>query len=82
VRHAFNTVGTAMWVTTVALVAGFLVLTFSHYRMSSDMGLMSAITIALALAMDFLLLPTLLIRVGKWTDTTVKSDRVKGDVEP
>jgi hypothetical protein len=63
VRYAFNTVGTAMWVTTVALVAGFLVLTFSHYRMSSDMGLMSAITIALALVMDFLLLPTLLMKV-------------------
>ena len=74
VRHAFNTVGTAMWVTTVALVAGFLVLTFSHYRMSSDMGLMSAITIAAALAMDFLLLPTLLIRVGDWTVKTVKTD--------
>ncbi|MHC4227850.1 MAG: efflux RND transporter permease subunit [Planctomycetota bacterium] len=74
VRHAFNTVGTAMWVTTVALVAGFLVLAFSHYRMSSDMGLMSAITIALALVMDFLLLPTLLIRVGKWTDKTVKTN--------
>jgi predicted RND superfamily exporter protein len=82
VRYAFNTVGTAMWVTTVALVAGFLVLTFSHYRMSSDMGYMSALTIALALAMDFLLLPTLLIKVRKWTDKTVKTDLVKGDVEP
>lgn len=79
IRYAFNTVGTAMWVTTVALVAGFLVLTFSHYRMSSDMGYMSALTIALALAMDFLLLPTLLIKVRKWTD---KTDFVKGDVEP
>jgi predicted RND superfamily exporter protein len=74
VRHAFNTVGTAMWVTTVALVTGFLVLTFSHYRMSSDMGLMSAITIALALVMDFLLLPTLLIKVKRWTDKTAKTD--------
>jgi len=74
VRHAFNTVGTAMWVTTVALVAGFLVLTFSHYKISSDMGLISAITIALALAMDFLLLPTLLIKVRRWTDKNIKTD--------
>jgi predicted RND superfamily exporter protein len=65
VRYAFNTVGQAMWITTIALVAGFLVLTFSHYRMSTDMGLMSAITIALALGMDFLLLPTLLMTVDK-----------------
>ncbi len=74
VRYAFNTVGTALWVTTLALVAGFLVLTLSHYRMSSDMGYMSAITIALALVMDFLLLPTLLIRVDKWTSKTFKTD--------
>jgi len=61
VRHSFNTVGTAMWVTTVALVAGFLVLVFSGFKMNADMGLMSAITITLALVMDFLFLPTLLI---------------------
>lgn len=63
VRHAFHTVGTAMWMTSVVLVAGFLVLTLSGYRMNSDMGLMAAITISLALAMDFLLLPTLLMKL-------------------
>jgi len=63
VRYSFNTVGTAMWITTAALVAGFLVLTFSGYKMNSDMGLMTAITITLALALDFLFLPTLLIKV-------------------
>ena len=73
VRYAFNTVGTALWVTTLALVAGFLVLNLSHYRMSSDMGAMSAITITLALAMDFLLLPSLLIRIDKWTARTFKT---------
>jgi len=76
VRYSFNTVGTAMWVTTVALVAGFLVLTLSGYKMSSDMGLMSAITIALALGMDFLLLPALLIIVdGKGDRTGITSER-------
>lgn len=63
VRHAFNTVGAAMWVTTLALVAGFMVLTLSSYRMNADMGLMSALTITLALVMDFLLLPSLLIKI-------------------
>ena len=65
IRYSFNTVGTAMWVTTVALVAGFLVLTFSGFRMNLDMGLMSAITITLALALDFLFLPTLLMKVDR-----------------
>ncbi len=61
VRYAFNTVGTALWVTSAALVAGFLVLTFSGYRINSDMGVMTAMTISLALALDFLFLPALLI---------------------
>jgi predicted RND superfamily exporter protein len=68
VRYSFNTVGTALWITTLALVAGFSVLAFSGYRMSSDMGLMTAITITLALALDFLFLPTLLIKVEEKTD--------------
>ena len=63
IKYAFATVGTAMLVTTVALVVGFLILTFSSYRMSADMGLLSAITISFALLMDFLLLPTLLLKV-------------------
>ena len=65
VRYSFQTVGTAMWITTGALVAGFLVLSISGYKMNSDMGLMTAITITLALVLDFLLLPTLLMKLDK-----------------
>jgi predicted RND superfamily exporter protein len=68
VMYSFNTVGSAMWITTVSLVAGFLVLTFSGYRMNFDMGLMSAITITLALALDFLFLPVLLMKADRMTD--------------
>jgi len=62
IRYAFHTVGTAMWVTTAALVAGFMVLALSGFRMNADMGLLSAVTILLALALDFLFLPTLLMK--------------------
>jgi hypothetical protein len=65
VRYSFNTVGTAMLVTTISLVCGFLVLTQSGFKMNSEMGLLSAITIAMALTMDFLFLPTLLMRVDR-----------------
>ena len=65
IQHAFTTVGPAMWTTTVALVAGFLVLMLSDYRMSADMGLLSAITISIALLMDFLLLPAVLLVADK-----------------
>ncbi|MDY0356983.1 MAG: efflux RND transporter permease subunit [Sedimentisphaerales bacterium] len=69
VRYAFQTVGTAMWVTTVALVAGFSLLTLSRYRMSSEMGQMCAIVIGLALLMDYLLLPSLLLKTDREDDT-------------
>ena len=65
VRYAFSTVGMAMWVTSMVLVAGFLVLTLSPFRMNADMGLLTAVTIAFALAADFLFLPPLLMKVDK-----------------
>jgi len=64
IRETFYLVGPAMAVTTIALVAGFLVLTFSDYKMSADMGLLSALTVSIALVMDFLLLPALLLKFG------------------
>jgi predicted RND superfamily exporter protein len=65
VRYAFSTVGMAMWVTSVVLIAGFLILTLSPFRMNADMGLLTAVTIAFALAADFLFLPPLLMKVDK-----------------
>ena len=66
VRYAFSTVGIALWVTTVALVAGFLVLSTSALALNADMGLLTAIVIALALIVDFLFLPPLLIYLDGW----------------
>jgi len=65
VRYAFHTVGTALLVTTLVLIAGFLVLTLSGFKLNADMGLLTAVTIALALMTDFLLLPPLLMKVDK-----------------
>ena len=64
-RYAFHTVGTALWTTSVVLIAGFLVLTWSPFEINSGMGLLTAITIGLALVADFLLLPTLLMTLDK-----------------
>ena len=66
VRYAFSTVGIALWVTSVALVAGFLVLATSSFKLNSGMGLLTAIVIAIALIVDFILLPPLLIWLDKW----------------
>lgn len=63
VRYAFRSVGKALWVTTLVLVAGFMVLAQSSFKLNSDMGLLTALTIAIALIIDFLLLPPLLIKL-------------------
>ncbi|MFQ5598113.1 MAG: RND family transporter [Nitrospiria bacterium] len=65
VRYAFHNVGTALWVTSFVLAAGFLVLTFSGFALNSQMGLLTAITIVFALAADFLFLPPLLMVIEK-----------------
>jgi predicted RND superfamily exporter protein len=71
VRYAFSTVGTALWVTAAILIAGFAVLSLSSFAINGTLGLLTAITLAMALIVDFLLLPALLLAVDK-----------KGDAKP
>ncbi len=63
IHFAFNTVGNALWMTSLILIAGFLILATSGFKLNSEMGLMTAITIAIALIMDFIFLPILLLLV-------------------
>jgi len=65
VRYAFNTVGVALVVTTIVLAAGFMVLAQSNFLLNSQMGLLTAITIVIALIVDFLFLPAFLMAVDK-----------------
>lgn len=72
VRFAFSTVGVALWTTSIILVLGFTLLSFSSYTRNADMGLMTAMIIGLALFVDFLLLPPLLLMVDKESSGTKK----------
>ncbi|MCK4743768.1 MAG: MMPL family transporter [Sulfuriflexus sp.] len=63
VRYAFANVGMALVVTSTALIAGFLVLSLSTFELNAGMGQLTAITIAVALFADFLLLPPLLMKL-------------------
>jgi predicted RND superfamily exporter protein len=69
VQYAFNSVGRALLVTTLVLFAGFMVLAQSSFKLNADMGLLTAITIVLALIIDFFFLPPLLMLLDK--DKTV-----------
>lgn len=65
VKFAFNTVGRAVIVTTVVLITGFSVLMQSSFGFNSDMGKLTAITIGLALILDMIMLPALLLTIDK-----------------
>ena len=65
VRFAFASVGRALWITTLVLVLGFSVLTLSPFALNADMGMLTGIIIAVALAVDFLFLPPFLMVFDK-----------------
>lgn len=65
IRYAFNTAGIALLITTIILTAGFLIIAQSSFLLNAHMGLLTAITICIALLIDFLLLPPLLMLVDK-----------------
>jgi hypothetical protein len=65
VHYAFDNVGRALWITTFVLVMGFGVLAQSSFKINADMGLLTAITIFIALVVDFLFLPPLLMMLDK-----------------
>ena len=65
VRYAFKHVGRALLTTSIVLVAGFIVLAQSHFKMNSDMGMLTSIVIAFALIADFFFLPPLLMKLEK-----------------
>jgi predicted RND superfamily exporter protein len=62
IRRAFTGVGTALIMTTIVLVAGFLTVMFSGNRDYFIFAVMGAITIAAALFADLVFLPPLLAR--------------------
>jgi predicted RND superfamily exporter protein len=61
VRYAFHTVGAALWVTFMVLVAGFMTLSLSTFAVNSVMGQLTALALVMALVVDFLLLPPMLM---------------------
>ena len=65
IRYAFETVGAAIIFNTLILMAGFAMLTFSAFKINAELGLLTTLTIGLALVIDFLLLPGLLLLFAK-----------------
>ncbi len=79
VHYAFDNVGRALWITTFVLVAGFTVLAQSSFKMNADMGFLTALTIFVALVVDFLFLPPLLMLLDKGKNEAPESANATAD---
>lgn len=65
--ETLKVVGPSLLNTSVILISGFGILMLSPFALNSRMGLMSAITIAIALLFDLLFLPCLILLLDKKT---------------
>ena len=65
VRQTFETAGRALFTTTVVLVAGFLILVFSPFIPTAQVGVLTAMIIGFALIADLSLLPALLTMLDR-----------------
>ena len=66
-RYALREVGHALLFTSLVLVVGFGLFVLSGFRINSSMGAMMSLSIAFALAFDFLCLPGILMKFDKKT---------------
>jgi len=65
VQYAFDTAGRALVVTTIVLVGGFLILVFSPFVPTAQVGILTALIIGFALVADLTLLPAILTWVDR-----------------
>jgi len=67
VHYTFSTVGMAIWINSMVLIAGFSVLILSHFHINSVLGALTSIVIAFALLTDLVFLPSLLMTIDNTT---------------
>ena len=76
-RHSFIVTGKAMILTTLVLCSGFLLLLFSTFMGTFNMGLLLGITLFVALILDLTLLPLLILAFYK--EPSQAHDRIAED---
>jgi len=69
IRYAFAEVGEAIVFTSIIVGAGFAMISLSTFQVNAQLGLLTAITVFVALFFDFLVLPAILLIGDKKGDT-------------
>jgi predicted RND superfamily exporter protein len=66
IHYTFTSVGSALVTTSIMLGAGFFVLAYSDFSINSTTGVLAALTIIIAIVLDLLFLPALLMTLDRW----------------
>ncbi len=82
VRYAFHEAGSAMIVTTAILASGFGILATSSFLPNATMSLLTTIAILLALPVDLLLLPLLVLWIDREPRLSEESEDVPDEPLP
>jgi len=75
VRYAFSNVGVALVFTSILLTANFGVMAFSHFQPNASMGTLTALTIAMALVVDFLFFVPVLLVIDRYASGEKTPDK-------
>jgi uncharacterized protein len=78
-RNTLHDAGVALVITSAIIASGLLVLTLSEYGVHAIMGLITAPIILLALALDLLLLPAILLKMSHRTPALPQEDPQSAD---
>ncbi|MFN3233546.1 MAG: efflux RND transporter permease subunit, partial [Alphaproteobacteria bacterium] len=65
IRYTIRTVGSALWISAMVLIVGFLVLSLSDSTLDANLGLFVALIAAVALVVDLLVLPAALVLIDR-----------------
>jgi len=75
IRYAFSQVAPALVITTLVLTVGFSVLMLSTFKLNFELGLITAMTISIALVVDLLLLPAVLLTFDSIADKSINKEQ-------
>lgn len=76
IRYAFHEAGSAMIVTTLILASGFAILATSAFLPNATMSLLTTVAILLALPVDLLLLPLLVLWIDRDPKPSIASEEL------
>jgi predicted RND superfamily exporter protein len=65
IRYAFSEVGEAIVFTSVIVGIGFAIIAMSTFQVNAQLGLLTAITVVVAMVFDFIMLPAILLLGNK-----------------